>query len=164
MPGFKKLRLDDQLCHALYAATNAIIRSYRPRLKRIGLTYPQYLVMLVLWQDGARPVRHIAERLGLSASAVTPLLDRLEAARLVIRSRDPVDRRIVHVAPTAAGRDLQEKASEVQQRVECETSLGHGELNELREELKALVLRLEAQTDEPANSEEIQEKEHINVR
>lgn len=94
------LRLDDQLCFALYAATNAITRSYRPLLGEIGLTYPQYLVMLTLWQDGSAPVGRIAHRLELDSHAVSPLVDRLEAAGLVVR-RPGADRRQVVRRPSA---------------------------------------------------------------
>lgn len=138
-----KLRLDDQLCFALYAATNAVTRAYRPRLEPIGLTYPQYLVMLVLWQDGERPTARIAERLGLPANAITPLLDRLEASGLVRRRRCGSDRRIVHVGLTSKGLELEFAASAVQQSVACQTRLEPDALAELREALRALVREME---------------------
>lgn len=137
-----RLRLDDQLCFALYAATNAIIRSYRPMLGEIGLTYPQYLLMLVLWQDGERTVRELADRLKLSPSAVTPLVDRLEIAGLVVRRRDERDRRVVHVELTDQGRSIEADAAEVQHRVACETGLGDAGLAKMRQELHGLAERL----------------------
>jgi DNA-binding MarR family transcriptional regulator len=104
------LRLDDQLCFALYAATHAITRRYRPLLERIGLTYPQYLVMLTLWQDGPATVGRIADRLQLDSHAVTPLVARLEGAGLVRRRRGS-DRRRVVVEATERGRDLHAPAA-----------------------------------------------------
>ncbi len=139
----KRLRLDDQLCFALYAATNAVTRAYRPRLEQIGLTYPQYLVLLVLWQDGDSTLGAIARRLGLGANAVTPLVDRLDHAGLLTRARDDEDRRLVHVALTAKGRALEADTALTQHAVECETQLEPEALAALREELMALVRRME---------------------
>ncbi|MEM6488700.1 MAG: MarR family transcriptional regulator [Pseudomonadota bacterium] len=140
------LRLDDQLCFALYAATNAIVRSYRPMLAEIGLTYPQYLLMMVLWQDNDRTVRELADRLKLSPSAVTPLVDRLEIAGLVRRQRDQNDRRVVHVALTEQGRIAESEAAAVQYRVACDTGLGDDGLARMRDALHALAERVEAAT------------------
>ncbi|MEO1470041.1 MAG: MarR family transcriptional regulator [Pseudomonadota bacterium] len=139
-----KLRLDDQLCFSLYAATNAIIRAYRPMLAEIGLTYPQYLLMLVLWQDGDRTVRELADRLKLSPSAVTPLVDRLEIAGLVRRTRDEHDRRVVHVSVTEQGAAVESDAAAVQFRVACDTGLGAEGLGKMREELHSLAERIES--------------------
>lgn len=102
-----KLRLDEQLCFALYAATNAVTRAYRPRLARLGLTYPQYLVMLTLWQDGRQQINRIADRLSLASNAITPLIDRLEAAGFVARVRDAQDRRAICIALTETGTRLE---------------------------------------------------------
>ncbi|SFL58216.1 MarR family winged helix-turn-helix transcriptional regulator [Methylorubrum salsuginis] len=137
----RRLRLDDQLCFALYAATNAVVRAYRPLLGELGLTYPQYLVMLALWQDGAAPAHTLAARLQLGASAITPLVDRLEAAGLVTRARG-TDRRVVLVALTEAGRRLEEKVAVAQQAVVCRTGLEEDSLAALRQELKALADRI----------------------
>ncbi|MCJ2011999.1 MarR family winged helix-turn-helix transcriptional regulator [Methylobacterium sp. J-076] len=137
------LRLDDQLCFALYAATNSVVRAYRPLLGEFGLTYPQYLVMLALWQDGVTAVHDLAARLQLTSSAITPLVDRLEAAGFVIRTR-AVDRRIVLVALTEAGRLLEDQVATAQQAVVCRTSLGDRELADLRQELKDLADRVAA--------------------
>lgn len=145
----KKLTLDEQLCFALYAATNTVTRSYRPLLRDIGLTYPQYLAMLVLWQDGSCPSGHIAVRLGLSPNAITPLLDRLEKSGLIQRRRDADDRRVVHVDLTDAGSALEGPAWDAQQTVVCRTGLTPNELADLRTELKALVARMDALGDEP---------------
>ena len=135
------LRLDDQLCFALYAATHAITRRYRPLLDEIGLTYPQYLVMLTVWQDGPAPVGQIARRLELDSHAVTPLVDRLEAAGVVVRSRG-ADRRQVVVTVTEHGRELAAGAARAQADVACATGLEPAELADLRQRLHALTERL----------------------
>lgn len=140
-----KLLLDDQLCFALYAATNSVTRAYRPLLKSLDLTYPQYLVMMVLWQDGTRPARAIAERLQLPPNAISPLLDRIEAGGLITRRRDANDKRIVHIGLTEKGAALEAAAAEAQNAVACRTHLGHGEIAELREELHRLTRRLAAE-------------------
>ncbi len=139
------LRLDDQLCFALYAATHAITRRYRPLLEGIGLTYPQYLLMLVLWQDGPATVGGIAHRLQLDSHAVTPLVVRLEDAGLVRRHRGS-DRRQVVVEPTERGRDLRAAASVAQAEVACATELSPLELADLRHRLATLADQLTGQT------------------
>lgn len=144
----RRLRLDDQLCFSLYAATNAVVRAYRPLLGDLGLTYPQYLVMLALWQDGAAPAHALAARLKLGASAITPLVDKLEAAGLVTRAR-AADRRVVLVALTEAGRRLEDRVAAAQQAVVCRTGLTEEGLADLRQELKALADRVAAQGGEP---------------
>lgn len=139
------LRLDDQLCFALYAATHAITRRYRPLLDEIGLTYPQYLVMLILWQDGSATVGRIALRLELDSHAVTPLVDRLEVAGLVRRRRG-TDRRRVVVAATKRGRDLEGAAARAQAEVACATGLAPLELAGLRRRLRLLADQLTPET------------------
>ena len=150
------LRLDDQLCFALYAATNAVTRAYRPLLGELGLTYPQYLVMLVLWQDGPSTTGRIAQRLQLAPGAVTPLVDRLVARELLTKTRKVTpgsgDRRTLAIELTDAGRDLEAATSLAQQAVECRTALGPGDLAALRGELHALVRRM----DEAAQAQEAQ--------
>ncbi len=141
-----RLRLDDQLCFALYAATHAMTRRYRPLLDSLGLTYPQYLVMLVLWQDGPSTVGEIARRLELDSHAVTPLVGRLEAAGLVGRRRGD-DRRQVVVAPTRSGRELEATTSVAQADVACATGLDAVGLDDLRDQLRALSGRLGAWSD-----------------
>jgi len=136
-------RLDDQLCFAVYAATNALTRAYRPLLGTIGLTYPQYLVLMVLWQDGTRSVQAIGDRLRLGASAITPLLDRLETAGFVVRGRSETDRRVVLVTVTAAGQALQAQVTVAQQNVVCQSGLLPEAMNQLRQDLLALVERLD---------------------
>ena len=140
----RRLRLDDQLCFALYAATNAVTRAYRPRLEALGLTYPQYLVMLVLWQDGPSTMQRIADRLMLGQNAITPLVDRLCQAGLVTRNRDESDRRVIRIELTEDGRTLERPAAAVQHEVACDTGLSEADLAVLREELLVLARRMRA--------------------
>jgi len=105
------LRLDQQLCFALYSASLAMTKLYKPLLEPLGLTYPQYLVMLVLWEQDERMVNELGERLYLDSGTLTPLLKRMEAAGWLQRRRDAADERRVRVTLTAAGRALRGQAS-----------------------------------------------------
>jgi DNA-binding MarR family transcriptional regulator len=107
------LLLSNQLCFAIYSAGHAFNRVYKPLLDRLGLTYPQYLVMLVLWEHDGLSVKEIGERLFLDSGTLTPLLKRLEAAHLVKRTRSTADERQVLVALTARGAGLRDKAKSV---------------------------------------------------
>ncbi len=142
----KRLSLDKQLCFALYAATNAVTRAYRPLLAQLDLTYPQYLVMLVLWQDGHSTSREIAQRLQLSANAISPLLDRLEDSGFIARQRDRTDRRVIHITLTPRGEALESAVFDAQQAVECQTGLAPDDLDALRDELSALAERMAEKT------------------
>lgn len=103
------LRLDNQLCFALYAASLAMNKAYKPHLGALGLTYPQYLVMLVLWEHSQLTVSEIGEKLFLDSGTLTPLLKRLEASEFVVRQRDASDERRVYVSLTTAGKNLKKK-------------------------------------------------------
>ncbi len=146
------LRLDDQLCFALYAASNAVTRAYRPLLEAIGLTYPQYLVMMVLWEEDEQPVNEIATRLELASHAISPIIARLEAAELVTRSRVHPDRRVVTVGLTPSGAELESAASAAQADVVSQTRLCGEELNGLREHLHDLVARMNDDSGVPTGS------------
>ncbi|MER6097401.1 MarR family transcriptional regulator [Streptomyces sp. NPDC001728] len=137
------LRLDHQICFSLHAATRAFNGVYREALKDFGLTYPQYLVMLVLWEHGELPVKGIGERLRLESGTLSPLLKRLEAAGYVERRRSPEDERSVTVRPTADGTALRAKALGVPRRIAAATGLGLDDIRELRERLDALAARLD---------------------
>jgi MarR family transcriptional regulator, organic hydroperoxide resistance regulator len=136
------LRLDDQLCFALYAATNAVTRAYRPLLDAIGLTYPQYLVMLVLWEADDQAVHEIASRLQLAPHAISPIVRRLEETGLVTRTKGGRDRRVVRIALTPAGAELETAASTAQFGVVDQTRLCREELTGLRDDLRDLVARM----------------------
>jgi DNA-binding MarR family transcriptional regulator len=105
----KALTLDQHLCFSLYGATIAINRAYKPLLDELGITYPQYLVLNVLWEQSEETIGGIADRLALESSTITPLVKRLEQAGLVERRRNPLDERQVMVTLTAAGTALQER-------------------------------------------------------
>ena len=134
--------LDDQLCFALYTASRAIMGCYRPLLDALGLTYPQYLVMLVLWERGDSTVTGIGNALKLETGTLSPLLKRLVAAGLVTRTRQQDDERSVLVSLTPAGRALEARTAETQLQVRAATGLSGGELVELREVLHRLSHRL----------------------
>src|SRR3981081_2418215 len=109
------LLLGSQLCFAIYSTAHASTRAYKPLLDRLGLTYPQYLVMLVLWERDGVPVKDIGERLFLDSGTLTPLLKRLEAAALIKRTRSTADERQVLIALTPKGHALREKARAARQ-------------------------------------------------
>jgi DNA-binding MarR family transcriptional regulator len=136
------LRLENQLCFALYAASGLVTRAYRPLLEPLGLTYPQYLAMLVLWERGAATVGELGEALELDSGTLTPLLKRLEAAGYVARRRDPADERRVIVDLTEAGSALKEKAAEVPAALACKLGLPLADIVELRTTLRDLAQRM----------------------
>ncbi len=135
-------RLADQLCFALYAASKAVAGAYRPRLKALGLTYPQYLAMLVLWQSDGLTVAELGEMLGLDSGTLSPLLKRLDASGLVRRQRTDRDERVVRVYLTPKGAGLEEHAASVRREVESVTGLtgdGFAQLRLTLQELTATV-------------------------
>jgi MarR family transcriptional regulator, organic hydroperoxide resistance regulator len=138
------LRLDHQICFALYSTAHAFNRVYKPLLDRLGLTYPQYLVMLVLWERDGVPVKAIGERLFLDSGTLTPLLKRLEAAHLIKRTRSTEDERQVLVALTPQGQALQDKAREVPQSILAASACTVAKLSAMKDEIIALRDRLNA--------------------
>lgn len=139
------LLLDNQLCFALYAASLTMTKLYKPRLDRLGLTYPQYLVMLVLWEADGLGVGELGERLQLDSGTLTPLLKRLEAAGLVRRERCTADERRVVVHLTPAGRALRRRAAPLPREVACATQCSLDEIADLRRKLHQLRRRLQLQ-------------------
>ncbi|ELP71077.1 MarR family winged helix-turn-helix transcriptional regulator [Streptomyces turgidiscabies] len=140
-------RLDDQLCFALYAAQRAMTAAYRPLLDELGLTYPQYLVLLVLWERGEVTVKELGAALCLDYGTVSPLLKRLEAAGLVRRERSALDERSVSVGVTVRGDELRERAARVPGTLLAATELSGGEVARLRGELWALAERAQVAAD-----------------
>ena len=138
------LRLDNQICFAVYSTAHAFNRVYKPLLDKLGLTYPQYLVMLVLWERDGVPVKDIGERLFLDSGTLTPLLKRLEAAELIRRTRNAEDERQVLIALTAKGELLKEKAKAVPQSILAASACSVGELVATKNEIVALRDRLNA--------------------
>lgn len=135
-------RLDRQVCFALYSASKAATAVYRPMLEELGLTYPQYLVMLVLWESDPRSVRELGEELGLDSGTLSPLLKRLEALRLVERRRSAQDERRVEVFLTDSGLALSSKARSIPQRLAAAAGLSAADLDQLRETLGRLTAAL----------------------
>jgi DNA-binding MarR family transcriptional regulator len=133
------LKLDNQLCFALYGASRAVVQLYQPLLAPLGITYPQYLVLLVLWESDGASVRRLGERLMLDSGTLTPLVTRLEAAGLVQRRRSSEDARVVGVWLTAAGKRLKKSAKEIPQSMVCKMGLSVTELARLRRELLRLL-------------------------
>jgi DNA-binding MarR family transcriptional regulator len=140
----KSLKLEEQLCFSVYAATHAFNRFYKPLLGPIGLTYPQYLVLLVLWEEDGLPLKSIGERLALDSGTLTPLLRRMEKAGLVIRERDRDDERLVRIQLTARGRRLKGKAEAFPERIGDAAHCSAVEMTALRKLLFALRDDLDA--------------------
>lgn len=134
-----ELRLDNQLCFALYAATHAITRSYRGMLGELGLTYPQYLVLLALMEQPMMTSGALARALKLDAGTLTPLLKRLAAAGLVARERRAEDERVVEITLTTAGRALQHELVRTRQAVVCRTAMAADDMAALRLALQTLT-------------------------
>ncbi|MEJ3652368.1 MarR family transcriptional regulator [Actinomycetes bacterium KLBMP 9759] len=134
--------LDEQLCFALYTASRAMTSRYRPILDSMGLTYPQYLVMLLLWERGDTPVTAIGHAVQLETGTLSPLLKRLEAMGLVTRTRKVDDERSVMVSLTPAGRALKNRTAAVQAEIKEASGLTLDELKELRGTLQELTKRL----------------------
>jgi MarR family transcriptional regulator, organic hydroperoxide resistance regulator len=142
--GVQASRLDDQLCFALYSASRAVTAVYRPLLDELGITYPQYLVLLVLWEERQCSVGHLGNRLHLDSGTLSPLLKRLEAAGLVVRRRASDDERRVEVSLTQASRDLEERAACIPERLLTSTHATEADISALREALHQLVGQLDS--------------------
>ena len=140
------LRLGQQLCFAVYSASHALTRFYRPLLAELGVTYPQYLALLALWEEDGLTVTAIGDRLLLDSGTVTPVLKRLEALGLVTRSRSTTDERQVLVRLTAHGRELRRIAEGFPARILAAADCSGEEFETLREALSALRLNLDGAT------------------
>jgi DNA-binding MarR family transcriptional regulator len=141
------LLLDEQLCFALYAASRRMAAAYRPLLDALDLTYPQYLVMLVLWEQDGLTVRELGERLQLDSGTLTPLLKRLEQAGLLGRRRRRSDEREVEITLTDAGRTLRERAADIPRCMAEKLCMTVDAFKQLRDELKKLATRLASPSD-----------------
>lgn len=148
------LILEQQLCFALYNASRALTRAYGPLLEPLGLTYPQYLVMLVLWEVKSATVKALGERLTLDSGTLTPLLKRLEQRGLIQRKRDTEDERVVRITLTPEGQALQEQARSIPADLICRTG---GDPNDsasleqvalLRQALQHLTAQIQAQSSQ----------------
>ncbi len=142
------LSLDQQLCFPLYAASRLVTRLYQPILEPLGLTYPQYIVLMILWQDAPCAVSHIGERAQLASNTLTPLLKRLEQAGLIRRERSREDERVVNIVLTEAGFALRERCSCVPMQLLAGMDYPLDELVELKTRLDRLVKHLGPRADE----------------
>jgi MarR family transcriptional regulator, organic hydroperoxide resistance regulator len=146
MAGYPQLELDRQLCFALYTASRAVVRAYAPLLEDAGLTYPQYVTMLVLWEDPGRPrsIGELGERLYLDSGTLTPLLKRLAAMGYLTRSRDAEDERRVLVRLTAEGLALRDRLAAVPESFLACLGMDVADASALRDKLTELAASLEA--------------------
>jgi MarR family transcriptional regulator, organic hydroperoxide resistance regulator len=144
------LALANMLCFAIYSAGHAFTRAYKPLLDTLGVTYPQYLVMVVLWEEDGQTVGAIGERLRLESSTLTPLLKRLEGAGLIRRARDAADERQVRIHLTEAGRALKEKAKSVPSHMLRNTGQAARDLLKLKSEIAQLRDALDANAPKEA--------------
>jgi len=142
--GNDNLDLEAQFCFALYSATLALGKTYAPILAELRLTYPQYIVMLVLWQEDGLTVRALGKQLHLNSGTLTPMLKRMEQAGLVRRSRDKKDERLVRTELTQAGRDLRARAQHIPCTVAEAIGLPTDKLAQIKDELQGIRQSLEA--------------------
>lgn len=138
----EELRLDNQLCFALYSASRAMTGAYQPLLDELRLTYPQYLVLLTLWEEDGARVSRIGERLHLDSGTLTPLLKRLESRGLIERRRNLDDERVVEVFLTTSGKRLKQRAKAVPAAMLCKFNLTIPELVKLRSTIQNLTRAL----------------------
>ena len=136
------LRLDNQVCFPLYAAARAIMQAYQPLLAKLGLTYPQYLVLMVLWEEDGLSVKALGEKLYLDSGTLTPLLKRLEENGLLRRARAAHDERVVELFLTAEGKRLKKRAQEIPQEVICKIGVPLEKVLRLRDDVKVLFQHL----------------------
>jgi MarR family transcriptional regulator, organic hydroperoxide resistance regulator len=139
---FEQLKLSNQLCFPVYAASRLITREYLPHLNKLGITYPQYLVLLVLWETDKISVNEIASKLILNTNTITPLLKRMESQGIIKRNRSDKDERKVMVSLTTEGKDMQIKASTIPTEMACafqKSPFTFDKLMQLRDNLKELV-------------------------
>lgn len=141
--GFDLLRLDNQLCFALYAATRAMSKTYRLRLEPMGLTYPQYLVLIVLWERDGITVSEVGEKLMLDSGTLTPLIKRLEGMEIVRRQRNKNDEREVLVFLTEKGLALRDEALDARRFVACRLNMSEDEIAVMRADLMSLIEQLD---------------------
>src|SRR4051794_26727021 len=142
------LRLENQLCFALHAASRPMTGAYQPLLDALGITYPQYLVLLVLWEQDGVHVSQLGDRLHLDSGTLTPLLKRLASRGLVERRRSAEDERVGEGFLTTSGKRLKRRALEVPAAMLCKTNLAIPELEKLRTMLQTLTKKLHASTKE----------------
>lgn len=137
-----KIELSKQLCFPVYVTSRLIIREYQPHLEALGLTYPQYLVLMVLWQEDGLGVNEIAQKLFLNTNTITPLLKRMEKQSLLVRKRSSVDERKVQIVLTPAGKEMEQRALHIPEKLVgklLDSDVDMGELRQLKQQLEGLI-------------------------
>lgn len=142
IPGEQRLQLDNQLCFALYSASLAMTKSYKPLLDALDLTYPQYLVMLILWQEDGIALKDIAQKLFTESGALTPVLKRMQEMGLLLRARSPHSERTLEIRLTDKGRELKPRALKVNETVALNCGMGLEQMQQLRDQLVQLRAQL----------------------
>ncbi|MFT5484875.1 MAG: DNA-binding MarR family transcriptional regulator [Halieaceae bacterium] len=137
-----QLMLENQLCFPLYSATNAVIRAYRPLLEVLGLTYLQYIVLMVFWQESSLNVKELGQRLRLDSGTLTPLLKRLESKGLVERKRSELDERVRIITITRQGMELQDRARHIPKELACAVALSQSQRGELKALCEQILVSL----------------------
>ncbi|MFZ5431630.1 MAG: MarR family winged helix-turn-helix transcriptional regulator [Bacteroidota bacterium] len=161
---YEQLKLENQICFPVYAASRLITREYQPYLDRLGITYPQYLVLMILWEEDGVPVNDIAKKLILNTNTITPLLKRMEQQGILQRSRSVADERKVIVHLTARGRQLQEEAALIPQQLAgrlLQSDFNVDDLIRLKDNLNAVIQFLTRNRGGKELSEEAQESVFI---
>lgn len=143
MENINQLKLENQICFPLYAIAKEITGLYRPFLDEIGITYPQYLVMMVLWENDGLTVSHIGNKLFLDSGTLTPLLKRLEAKEFLVRKRKKEDERVVEIFLTENGKQLQQKACEIPGKIQQKIGIETKDLLELKETIQKILIKIE---------------------
>lgn len=141
----EQLKLENQLCFPVYAASRLITRAYQPYLQALRITYPQYLVLILLWEQDTQPVNTIAKKLVLNTNTITPLLKRMEQLCLIVRKRSETDERQVMISLTEKGQDLKQKASQIPQKMAenlLKSNLKETDLLEMKKNLQAIICLL----------------------
>ncbi|MDX8567561.1 MarR family transcriptional regulator [Elizabethkingia sp. HX XZB] len=142
MKNLQQLKLDNQICFPVYALSREIVGRYRPLLDQLDITYPQYLVLLVLWEHQEQSVSQLGEKLYLDSGTLTPLLKRLEQKNLVIRSRSKEDERIVKIKLTPEGQSLQKKAASIPKQLFEDMKVPEEELKQLKTTIEKILTTL----------------------
>lgn len=142
MKNLQQLKLDNQICFPVYALSREIVGRYRPLLDQLDITYPQYLVLLVLWEHQEQSVSQLGEKLYLDSGTLTPLLKRLEQKKLVTRSRSKEDERIVKIKLTSEGQCLQKKAASIPKQLFEDMKVPEEELKQLKTTIEKILTTL----------------------
>ncbi|MBU2070641.1 MAG: MarR family transcriptional regulator [Gammaproteobacteria bacterium] len=142
IPGEQRLQLDNQLCFALYSASLAMTKSYKPLLDALDLTYPQYLVMLILWEKDGIALKDIAQKLFTESGALTPVLKRMQEMGLLLRARSVHSERTLEIRLTDKGRELKQRALKVNETVALNCGMGLEQMQQLRDQLVQLRAQL----------------------